>query len=87
MRLVAPLLTGLELSPGQLAELRAIEAMYYTRLATDASEPGSSGSMLEELVLSRVRDMLHDEQRVTFDRNRARQLDESRQGAHTEPPR
>ena len=82
MTMLAPLLTGVELTPGQLAELRAIDAQYYTRLASDSVSPGKSGSAPDDLVLVRVRDMLHDDQRAMFDRNRAaRHSDEARDGA------
>ncbi len=68
MTLMAPLLNGVELTPGQLAELRAIDSFYYTYLATHSgSEPGSE---LHALVLARVRDMLRETQQVVFDRNR-----------------
>lgn len=70
MTMVAPLLKGVDLSPGQLAELRAIDALYYSRLESDSESPGKSSPVLANLVLVRVRDMLHDEQRVMFDRNR-----------------
>ncbi len=80
--MVAPLLKGLELSPGQLAELRAIDTLYYTQLARNSSE---SSSMLADLVLTRVREMLRDDQRVIFDRNRAAcQLDDTRGGTRIE---
>jgi len=88
MLMLAPLLNGVELTREQLAELRAIEALYYTRLASGADASIASTLALEDLVLGRVRDMLHDEQRVRFDRNRAaRHSDEARAGAHIERPR
>lgn len=68
--MVSPWLKGVDLSPGQLAELRAIDALYYSRLESDSASPGKSSPALTNLVLVRVRDMLHDEQRVIFDRNR-----------------
>jgi hypothetical protein len=75
--IVSPLLGGLELTPGQLAEMRAIDTMYYTRLA---AQQGESGAALDRLVLTRVRDMLRDDQRAMFDRNRqARQSDQARE--------
>lgn len=93
--MMAPLLKGVELTPGQLAELRAIDALYYTRLASYVGEPtdvaarsptpSEQSSVLSSLVLARVRDMLHDEQRVIFDRNReARQSEQARDSDHTE---
>ncbi|MFI5241936.1 MAG: hypothetical protein ACHQRL_02915 [Gemmatimonadales bacterium] len=70
MTMVSPWLKGVDLSPGQLAELRAIDALYYSRLESDSASRGESSPALTNLVLVRVRDMLHDEQRVMFDRNR-----------------
>jgi hypothetical protein len=66
--LVAELLQGVELSAGQLAELRAIDSLYYTQLAKDAN---ASSVALDDLVVARVRAMLQGEQRILFDRNRA----------------
>jgi len=66
--LVAELLKGVELDPGQVAELRAINSLYYTQLARSG---GASSSALDDLVLARVREMLRSEQRFLFDRNRA----------------
>ena len=72
---VQSLLSGVELTPGQLAELRAIDTQYYTRLATE------SGESLDRLVLTRVRGMLREDQREMFDRNRqARQSGQAREG-------
>ena len=68
--LVTELLKGVELAPGQLAELRAITSLYYTRLASTATLPSISSSALDELILARVREMLQGEQRSLFDRNR-----------------
>ena len=68
--IVAPLLRGVELTPGQLAEMRAIDAMYYTRLAVSSGHATEPGAALEDLVRTRVRDMLRDDQRAMFDRNR-----------------
>jgi len=83
--MVAPLLENVELTTGQLAELRAIEIMYQSRIASDPAASGTSRLALDDLVLTRVRDMLHDDQRARFDRNRAaRHSDEARSGAHTE---
>lgn len=83
--MMAPLLKGVELTPGQLAELRAIDVQYYSRLASDSASPGKSSSAPDDLVLARVRDMLHDDQRAMFDRNRdARHSDETRGGARIE---
>ncbi len=65
MRLVEPLLQGLELTPGQLAELRAIDSMYQSGRAS-----GSTAS-LDDLVFTRVHDMLHHDQRAIFDRKLA----------------
>ncbi len=67
---VAELLKGVELDPGQLAELRAINSLYYTQVASGESA-SSTGSALDALVFARVREMLHGEQRPLFDRNRA----------------
>lgn len=84
--MVTRLLKGVELAPGQLAELRAITSLYYTQLARSASASSVSSSVLDDLVLTRVRDMLQGEQQISFDRNRAeRQLDEERIGARIEP--
>ena len=75
MTIVTQLLEGLELTPGQLAELRAITAHFYTQLATSASASSESTSMLDDLVLARVRDMLRDAQRVVpSDRRFARAI-------------
>jgi hypothetical protein len=83
MTMVGSLLKDVELTPGQLAELRAIDTLYYSRLAGDSAPSGASAMALDDLVLARVRDMLHDEQRAVFDRNRAaRHSDEARSGAH-----
>jgi len=88
MTMVAPLLKDVELTPGQLAELRAIDALYYSRLADSSTSSSASTVELNELVLARVRDMLRDEQRARFDRNRAaRHSDEARDGAHIDRPR
>jgi hypothetical protein len=85
MTMVTPLLRDVELTPGQLAELRAIDALYYSRLASSATSSSASILALDDLVLARVRDMLHGEQRARFDRNRAaRHSDEARDGAHFE---
>jgi hypothetical protein len=82
---VAPLLKGVELTPGQLAELRAIDTLYYSGLARDSASSSGSTRALDDLVLARVRDMLHDEQRAMFERNHAaRHSDESRDGARME---
>ena len=64
------LLDGLELTPGQLAELRAITSMYYTRLATSDGASSTADSELRDLVLARTRDMLRSDQQLVFDRNR-----------------
>jgi hypothetical protein len=86
--MLAPLLKDVELTPGQLAELRAIDALYYSRLASSSDSSSASILALDDLVLGRVRDMLHDEQRARFDRNRAaRHSEEARDGAHIERPR
>lgn len=65
--LVAELLRGVELDPGQLAELRAISSLYYTQVARSEGTPSTA---LDDLVLARVREMLRGEQRILFDRNR-----------------
>jgi hypothetical protein len=69
--LVAELLKGVELDPGQLAELRAINSLYYSQLARSEGASSASSSALDDLVLARVREMLQSEQRIHFDRNRA----------------
>jgi hypothetical protein len=69
--LVTELLKGVELDPGQLAELRAINSLYYTQIARSESASGAPSSALDDLVLARVREMLRSEQRTLFDRNRA----------------
>ena len=85
MTMVAQLLKGIELAPGQLAELRAINSLYYTQLARKATVSSVSSSALYDLVLTRVREMLLGEQQISFDRNRAAcELDEARNGARTE---
>jgi hypothetical protein len=85
MMMVAPLLKGVELTPGQLAELRAIDALYYSRLASESASSSDSTRELDELLVVRVRDMLHDEQRARFDRNHAAlHSDGARNGARSE---
>jgi hypothetical protein len=75
--LVTELLTGVELDPGQLAELRAINSLYYTQVARSESASSASSassvssSALDDLVFARVREMLRSEQRILFDRSRA----------------
>lgn len=66
--MLAPYLVGVELTPGQLAELRAIDAFYYTQLATHPESEAAPG--IHALVLTRVRDMLRQDQRELFDGNR-----------------
>lgn len=66
--MMAPYLSGVELTPGQLAELRAIDSFYYTFLATHSES--ESGPGIHALVLARVRDMLRENQRAVFDGNR-----------------
>lgn len=83
MTMMEPLLDGVALTPGQLAELRAIDAFYYTNRAThhssESGTPGAWDSELDAKVLARVRDMLHESQRALFDRNRdARRSGEAR---------
>jgi hypothetical protein len=83
--LVTELLKGVELGPGQLAELRAITSLYYTQLARSETESSVSSSALDELVLARVREMLQGEQRNLFDRNRAAvRPDDEHNGARIE---
>ena len=69
--LLAELLKGVELDPGQVAELRAINSLYYTQSARDETASSASSSALDNLVLARVREMLRSEQRIVFDRSRA----------------
>lgn len=66
--MMAPFLNGVELTPGQLAELRAIDSFYYTHLATHPQSDSDPG--IHALVLARVRDMLREHQRAVFDGNR-----------------
>lgn len=72
--MMAPLLHEVELTPGQLSELRAIDAFYYTQLAlqqaNESDSPSNVHSGLDDRVIARVRDMLDERQRATFDRNR-----------------
>ena len=81
------LLKGVELTPGQMAELRAINSLYYSRLASselarEASGSNASGTALHDLVLGRVRDMLRGDQRIIFERNLAAlESDEARDRA------
>lgn len=83
--MVAPLLENVELTPGQIAELRAIDTMYHTRIASDPDASSTALLALDDLVIARVRDMLHDDQRSRFDGNRAaRHSDEARSSAHAE---
>jgi hypothetical protein len=85
MTTVAPLLRGVELTPGQLAELRAIDVLYYSNLASNSGASSPSTLALDDLVLARVRDMLQGEQRAQFDRNRAAcHSDDARDGARIE---
>jgi hypothetical protein len=87
-RMAAPLLKDVELTPGQLAELRAIDAMYNSRLASGADASSTSMRSLDDLVLARIRDMLRAEQRAQFDRNLgARRLEEARDGAPSDSQR
>lgn len=83
--MMAPLLRGVDLTPGQVAELRAIDALCHTRVFASSGASSESSSALDELVLTRVRDMLQGEQRIVFDRNReARQTDQARDSDRTE---
>jgi hypothetical protein len=81
------LLKGVELTPGQMAELRAIKSLYYSRLASselarEASGSNPSDTVLHDLVLGRVRDMLRGDQLIIFERNLATlESDEARDGA------
>ena len=85
-RLVTPLLKGVELTPGQLAELRAIDALYYSRIATGADSSQASMLALDDLVLARVRDMLREEQRAHFDRQLAAlPAEDARDSARLDP--
>jgi len=70
MAMFAQLLAGVELTPGQLAELRAITSFYYTQLETSASASSEKSSELYDVVFARVRDMLTSDQQLLFDRNR-----------------
>ena len=66
------LLDGIRLTPGQLAQLRAINAKYYTALASPERDPGAAGrgpADLQLLVAADIREMLTDDQRDVFDRN------------------
>ena len=86
--MVAPLLEQVELTPGQLAELRAIDIMYQTRIASDPPASSAARLALDDLVLARVREMLDDDQRARFDRNQAaHHRDGADNRAHTEPYR
>jgi hypothetical protein len=86
LAMMSPLLSGVDLTPGQLAELRAINALYYTRLATQSGEPNEREPALEGVVLTRVREMLRDDQRAIFDRNRrARPPGQARESDRFEP--
>jgi hypothetical protein len=81
------LLHGVELTPGQMAELRAIDSLYYSRLAKselarEESVSNPSDTALHELILGRVRDMLQGDQRIIFERNLAAlESDEAHGGA------
>ncbi|HEV7706215.1 MAG TPA: hypothetical protein VGO46_18090 [Gemmatimonadaceae bacterium] len=87
-KMVAPLLKDAELTPGQLAELRAIDALYYSRIAGGADSSSASMLALDNLVLARVRDMLQGEQRARFDRElAARQANDARDAAHSDSRR
>lgn len=69
------LLVDVRLTPGQLAQLRAINAKYYTVLATLGQPAGMREPMLPEhqsTMAAEIREMLTVEQRVAFDRNLAR---------------
>jgi hypothetical protein len=86
--MVVPSLKDVELTSGQLAELRAIEALYYSRLASGADDSSTSLQTLDDLVLARVRDMLRDDQRARFDRDlAARRLAAAPDGVHSDSRR
>jgi hypothetical protein len=70
MAMLTRFLQGVELTPGQVAELRAITSLYYTQLATSDSTSSEKRSALDDLVLARVREMLQGDQRLLFDHNR-----------------
>ena len=75
------LLVDVRLTPGQLAQLRAINARYYTMLASIGQPAGTSDAMLPEhqsMIAGDIREMLTGEQRVSFDRNLARRIDPPR---------
>ena len=65
------LLVDVRLTPGQLAQLRAINTKYYTMLAARDQSAGADDAAEELLpmIAVDVRDMLTEEQRVVFDRN------------------
>jgi hypothetical protein len=68
------LLVEVPLTPGQLAQLRAINTKYYTMLASVGRSAGMNDSMLPEhraMVAAEIREMLTVEQRVVFDRTMA----------------
>lgn len=68
------LLDGIRLTPGQLAQLRAINTKYYTALASLERDPGAAGrgpADLQLLIAADIREMLTDDQRDVFDRNLA----------------
>lgn len=82
---VTRLVEGFDLTPGQVAELRAINSLYYSRLAGNQSASSDCGAELEHLVVGRVRAMLAPDQQILFDHQLAAlRLDESRDGASME---
>lgn len=64
LRLAEELLEGVQLTPGQLAELRAISAMAYSEFAR-----GEAPADLFERVCARLRVMLTTRQADLFDGN------------------
>jgi hypothetical protein len=74
---MAELLLGdTKLTPGQVAQLRAINTKYFTELyalqQTAGAEDAADQAALEAVIAQDIRDMLTEDQRVVLDRNWAR---------------
>jgi hypothetical protein len=71
---MAELLLGdTKLTPGQLAQLRAINTKYFTELYALQQKAGAEGTAdqaaLEAVIAQDIRDMLTEDQRAVLDRN------------------
>jgi hypothetical protein len=67
---VRAFMRGVELTPEQLAEFRAISALFYTRSAAlDQRDSDTEQRALLDSVVWRLREMLTEGQREPFDHN------------------